>query len=97
LIALVAIGSVFDASFDRIMGPRMDNYRSKLVNLRHAQMVLSDTQEGLLGYAISGRPERLEQFLSGKKMVAEQKPAGIRMYVNSATQTISGPAGITFR
>jgi diguanylate cyclase (GGDEF)-like protein len=72
LIALVAIGSVFDTSFDRIMGPRMDNYRSELAKLRHLQMVLSDTQEGLLGYAMSGRPERLEQFLSGKKVVAEE-------------------------
>jgi diguanylate cyclase (GGDEF)-like protein len=72
LIALVAIGSVFDTIFDRIMGPRMDNYRSELANLRHIQMVLSDTQEGLLGYALSGRPERLEQFLSGKKVVAEE-------------------------
>jgi diguanylate cyclase (GGDEF)-like protein len=68
----VCLGSVFDASFDRIMVPRMDNYRSDLAKLRHAQMVLSDTQEGLLGYAMSGRPERLEQFLSGKRMVAEE-------------------------
>jgi diguanylate cyclase (GGDEF)-like protein len=72
LIALVGLGSVFDASFDRIMAPRLDNYRSELTKLRHAEMVLSDTQEGLLGYAMTGRPERLEQFLSSKKMVAEE-------------------------
>jgi diguanylate cyclase (GGDEF)-like protein len=72
LIALVGLGSVFDTSFDHIMVPRMDNYRSNLANLRHAQKVLSDLQEGLLGYAMSGRPERLEQFLSSKKMVVEE-------------------------
>ncbi len=70
LIALVAIGSVVDTSFDRIMGPRLDNYRSQLAKLHHVQMVLSDAQEALLGYAISGRLERLEQFLSDKEVVA---------------------------
>jgi hypothetical protein len=72
LIALVGLGSVFDASFDHIMAPRMDNYRSELTKLRHAEKVLSDLQEGLLGYAVTGRPERLEEFLSSKKMVADE-------------------------
>jgi diguanylate cyclase (GGDEF)-like protein len=72
LIALVVIGSVFDTSFDRIMGPRLDHDRSELAKLHHVQMALSDTQEGLLGYAMSGGLARLEQFLSSKKMVAEE-------------------------
>jgi diguanylate cyclase (GGDEF)-like protein len=35
-------------------------------------MVLSDAQGALLGYAISGRLERLEEFLSDKKVVGEE-------------------------
>ena len=72
LIALVAIGSVVHTSFDRIMGPRLNNYRSQLAKLHHVQMVLSDAQGALLGYAISGRLERLEEFLSDKKVVGEE-------------------------
>ena len=72
LIALVAIGATFDTVFDRIIGPRLDNYRSELAKLHHARMVLADTEEGLLGYAINGRLERLEHFLPGRKVVAEE-------------------------
>ena len=71
LIALVAIGAVVDTSFlSYYTGPRLNNDRSQLAKLHHVQMVLSDAQEALLGYAISGRLERLEQFLSDKKVVA---------------------------
>jgi diguanylate cyclase (GGDEF)-like protein len=75
LIALVVVGAVFDTIFDRIIGPRLDNYRSELAKLQHIQMALSDTEEGLLDYARSGRLARLEQFLSDKNAVAiEIKP-----------------------
>jgi diguanylate cyclase (GGDEF)-like protein len=70
LIALVALGSIFDNTFDAVMVPRLDNYRSELAKLHHVRMVLADTEKGLLGYAINGRLERLEQFLSGRRMVA---------------------------
>lgn len=72
LIALVAIGATFDTVFDRIIGPRLDNYRSELAKLHHARMALADTEEGLLGYAINGRLERLEHFLPGRNVVAEE-------------------------
>jgi hypothetical protein len=66
---------VFDTIFDRIIGPRLDNYRSELAKLQHIQMALSDSEEGLLDYARSGRLARLEQFLSDKHAVAiEIKP-----------------------
>ncbi len=72
LIALLAIGSVVETSFDRIMRPRLNNYRSQLAKLHHVQTVLSDAQGALLGYAISGRLEQLEEFLSDKKVVGEE-------------------------
>ena len=72
LIALVALGATFDTVFDRIIGPRLDNYRSELAKLHHARMALADTEEGLLGYAINGRLERLEHFLPGRNVVAEE-------------------------
>lgn len=75
LIALVVIGAVFDTVFDRIIGHKLDKYRSELAKLQHVQMVLSDTEVGILDYAISGRLARLEQFLSDKNVVAtEIKP-----------------------
>jgi diguanylate cyclase (GGDEF)-like protein len=89
LIALAAIGSVVATSFDRIVGPRLNNYRSQLATLRHVQMVLSDAQEALLGYAITGRLERLEQFLSDKKVVAEE----IRPFLPQIDKLVSTRSG----
>jgi len=89
LIALVAIGSVVATSFDRIMGPRLNNYRSQLATLHHVQMLLSDAQGALLGYAISGRLERLEQFLSDKKVVAEE----IRPFLPQIDKLVSTRSG----
>ena len=89
LIALVAIGSVVHTSFDRIMGPRLNNYRSQLAKLHHVQMVLSDAQGALLGYAISGRLERLEEFLSDKKVVGEE----IRPFLPQIDKLVSTRSG----
>ena len=89
LIALVAIGSVVHTSFDRIMGPRLNNYRSQLAKLHHVQMVLSDAQEALLGYAISGRLEQLEEFLSDKKVVGEE----IRPFLPQIDKLVSTRSG----
>ena len=47
-----------------------NKYRSDLEKLHHVRMMLASTEEGLLGYAINGRLERLEQFLSGRKVLA---------------------------
>jgi diguanylate cyclase (GGDEF)-like protein len=70
LIALVGVSSLFDTIFDRVMGPRMDDLRSKTAELQHIQLLLSETQEGLLDHALNGQLATLEQFLSGKKVIA---------------------------
>jgi diguanylate cyclase (GGDEF)-like protein len=70
LIVLVVLGSIFDTTFDRVMVPREDRYRSNLAKLHGVQLVLSDAQGGLQGYVISGHLEQLVRFLSGRKVLA---------------------------
>ena len=52
-------------------------------------MVLSDAQGALLGYAISGRLERLEEFLSDKKVVGEE----IRPFLPQIDKLVSTRSG----
>jgi diguanylate cyclase (GGDEF)-like protein len=75
LTMLVALGSLFDTVFDNVMGHRRDKYRSDLAKLRCVQLVLSDTEESLQGYATSGRLEQLEHYLSGRRVLASEIPA----------------------
>jgi diguanylate cyclase (GGDEF)-like protein len=72
LIALVAIGSVLNTIFDRTIESRKDNDRSQIAKLDNIQLLLSETQESLLGYAVTGRLELLEEFLSGRKLLVEE-------------------------
>jgi diguanylate cyclase (GGDEF)-like protein len=92
LIALVALGSILDTVFDRIMGPRLDSYRSELAKLDNARILLAETEDGLLGYAINGRLERLEHFLSGRKMVAAETPS-LLPQLDRFVSTRSGSSG----
>ena len=72
---LVALGSIFDTVFDRVIGHRQDKYRSDLANFHHVQLVLSDAEDGLQGYDISGRLGQLEHYLSGRKVLTIEVPA----------------------
>jgi diguanylate cyclase (GGDEF)-like protein len=89
LIVLVVIGSIFDTIFDGIMVPGENKYRSDLENLHHVRMMLASTEEGLLGYAINGRLERLEQFLSGRKVV----PGEIAPFLPQLDRSVSTRSG----
>ena len=92
LIALVVIGAVFDTVFDRIIGPRVDSYRSELAKLHHVQIVLSDTEEGLLDYAMSGKLAPLERFVSGKNVIATEIEPFLPQ-LDKLTSTRSGANG----
>jgi diguanylate cyclase (GGDEF)-like protein len=100
-IALVGVSSLFDTIFDRIMGPRLDDYRSQIAKLQHVQLLLSETQEGLLGYALNGQLGTLERFLSGKKVIAAEIEPFLPeldglVSARSGTSGVSAPASRDF-
>jgi hypothetical protein len=101
-IAIVGVSSLFDTVFDRIMGPRMDDYRSEIAKLQHVQLLLSETKEGsLLDYALNGQIATLEQLLSGKKVIATEIEPFLPeldglVSVRSGTSGVSAPASRDF-
>jgi diguanylate cyclase (GGDEF)-like protein len=74
VVALVAIGSVFDALFDRTLAVRQARYQSHITQVRHVDTALLETENALQGFAISGRVVDLARFVSRLERLESEMP-----------------------
>jgi diguanylate cyclase (GGDEF)-like protein len=91
LIALVAVGSAFDTTFDTLMGPQQARSRSALANLRLAEVTLLDTENGMQAYLTGRRIEDLERYLLGIRVFTDTITPFLPKLDVLARSTASGP------
>jgi CHASE3 domain sensor protein len=75
LIALMGISMVVDILFDRIQVSETAKIRSDIEQLRVFQAALIDAEDGVRGYAMSGRLEYLEPYLSSIRVLSSRSPS----------------------
>ncbi|MGH7093171.1 MAG: CHASE3 domain-containing protein, partial [Stellaceae bacterium] len=75
LIAVMGISMGLDVVFDRVQAPKSANIQSKIEQLSLVRAALIDTEDGVRGYVMSGRPEYLENYLAGTTALASVSPA----------------------
>jgi diguanylate cyclase (GGDEF)-like protein len=87
VVALVAVGSVFDALFDRTLAVRQAQYQSHITQVRRVDTVLLEAENASQDFAINGQVVDLARFVSRLDVLESEMPSILPLldsYVDSA-------------